>query len=123
MNTIKDIFGWVLILAGLAVIGWSIYFSYQFFFVKAEFPALFKFPAAAQNVAPETKQNIATDSQADVQAQMQKEIGQATNQAVSNMLPADSISKLLNSIAWSIFATFLVYTGAQIAGIGIKLIS
>ena len=123
MNAIKSIAGWLLIVTGLVIIGWSIYSSYQFFIAKVEFPALFKFPASTQVVANTGAGIAATGSAADAQAQMQQAIGQATNQAVSNMLPADSIAKLLNAIAWSIFATFLVYAGAQIAGIGIKLVS
>ncbi|MFA6376012.1 MAG: hypothetical protein WCX69_01270 [Candidatus Paceibacterota bacterium] len=121
LNT-KKIFGWVVIVIGLVVIGQAINTSYQFFTAKADFPVVFKAPAAVQNVAPEPKLNVETTTPEQAQAQLQQAMGAATNQAIANILPADAISKLLNAIVWSIFATFLVYAGAHIAGIGIKMI-
>lgn len=120
----KKIIGWVLVAAGLLVIGQAINLSYQFFTGKAEFPAIFKAPSAAQAVAvPVADQNKVAVSAADAQAQMQQAIGQATAQAVNGMIPLGSMEKLLNAIMWSVFATFLVYSGAKISEIGVKLIS
>jgi len=121
MNT-KHILGWIVVVAGLVIIGQTINASYRFFTAKAEFPAVFKAPAA-QSAVTEIKPNAAPASQAEAQAQAQQAISQATSQAISNIIPADLISKLMNTIVWSIFATFLVYAGAKIAEIGIKLIA
>jgi len=119
----KIIVGWILLIAGLAVIGGTIDYSYQYFTAKADFPALFKLPAISQSANPVTGQSTVPSSPADAQAQMQQSISQATNQALSNMIPPDSVVKLLDIIAWSIFATFLIYAGGKICGIGIQLLS
>jgi len=118
----KKIIGWVVIIVGLAVIGQAINISYQFFTAKEDFPAVFKAPVAVQDVAPEAKPNVAPITPEQAQAQLQQTMGAATSQAIANILPADGISKLLNAIVWSVFATFLVYAGAHIAAIGIKMI-
>jgi hypothetical protein len=115
--TLKIIIGWVLVVAGLAVIGQTINSSYQFFSAKSEFPMIFKTMAAASQIltAPAATQNPQELAQAQVQ--------QSMNQALGNVLPADSITKLLNIIAWSIFATLLVYAGGRIASLGIQLLA
>ncbi len=118
---IKKIVGWVLLAAGLAVIAQTVNLSFGYFTAKQDFPAVFKAPAvdgakATQNTP---NQDLAA---IDIQAEMQKAMGQATNEAIVEMLPAESIAKLLNAIVWSMFATFLVYAGAHIAGTGIKMI-
>ena len=119
----KKIVGWVLVAVGLLAIGQAINLSYQFFTGKAEFPAIFKAPVAAVGVAAKVDQNNVAVSAADVQAQMQQAVSQATAQAVNGMIPLGSMEKLLNAIMWSVFATFLVYAGAKISEIGVKLIS
>lgn len=120
----KKIIGWVLVAAGLLVIGQAINLSYRFFTAKADFPAIFKAPLLAQAVVvPTADQNKVATSVVDAQAQMQQAIGQATAQAVNGMIPLGSMEKLLNAIMWSVFATFLVYAGAKVAEIGVKLIS
>ena len=42
---------------------------------------------------------------------------------LKGIIPVDSVSNLLNLIAWSIFAAILIFGGAQIASLGIKLIT
>ena len=120
----KKIIGWVLVAAGLLVIGQAINLSYRFFTAKADFPAIFKaLPLAQVVVVPTADQNKVVTSVVDAQAQMQQAIGQAMAQAVNGMIPLGAIEKLLNAIMWSVFATFLVYAGAKVAEIGVKLIS
>lgn len=115
----KNIFGWILLVAGLFVVGGAINSSYQYFTAKANFPAVFKISAVASDGTITSGQKSVTATQTDVQVQLQ----QATNKAIADMFPADSVSKLLNAISWSMFAAFLVYAGSKIAEIGIKLIS
>jgi len=117
----KIIIGWVLLMAGLVVIGQTVNYSYQYFTAKADFPPLFKLPAISQSVTPADQKTA--DAPADVQAQMQESISQATNQALANIIPPDSVVKLLDIIAWSIFATFLIYAGGKICSLGIQLLS
>jgi hypothetical protein len=124
MNTKKAV-GWVLVAAGIMVIGFTINLSYQFFTAKADFPAVFKSQAVAvENTnLPQESQDGQIANPADAQAQMQQAIGQATSQAINGMIPAGSLEKILNAICWSIFATFSVYAGAKISEIGIKLLA
>ncbi len=121
---IKKIVGWVLLAVGLAVIAQTVNLSFGYFTAKQDFPAVFKAPANPNMNNTAAKQNAPNQDLAaiDIQAEMQKAMGQATNEAIAEMLPAESIAKLLNAIVWSMFATFLVYAGAHIAGTGIKMI-
>ena len=118
--TVKIIIGWVLVIAGLLIIGQTISNSYQYFTAKADFPAVFTAPVA--NSATDSKTIAAAASQ-NPQEMAQAQIQQSMNQAVGNLLPVDSITKLLNTIVWSIFATILIYAAGKICSIGIQLLS
>jgi len=116
----KIIVGWLVLTVGLLIIGGAISSSYNFFTAKADFPAIFKSTTVNNQVVEQIK------PAADVsgpQAQIQQMMSQATNNAIANLFPIESIYKILNAITWSIFATFLVYAGFKIAEIGVKMIS
>lgn len=114
---IKKITGWFVFAIGLIIIAGAINSSYNFFTGKSEFPLVFKSNAAT------IAQSVDINQQADPQIQMQDIMKQAANQAIYSILPPDAVAKLLNAIVWSMFATFLVYAGAHLASIGIKLIN
>jgi len=109
MSAIKKIFGLVLLFVGLAVIFYSLYSSYNIFTAKAEAPEIF---------TVEEKEEVEVPGADDIQAQMQQMI----SEQLKGMLPAGSIPQLLNLITWSIFAGILIFGGAQISSLGIKLI-
>jgi len=111
-----------MLVVGLLIIVQAINLSYNYFTAKAQLPAVFNIPAG-QAAAVETKTAAPAESAADIQAQLQETMSKATNQAVANILPVETINKLLNAICWSIFATFLVYAGSKISEIGLKMIS
>lgn len=111
--------GWVLLIIGMAIIGQTIFDSYRFFTAKAEFPAVFEQSAAKISPIAAVGVNSGQDAQAMAQAQIQKSV----DDAVSRILPQESINKTLNMAVWLAFAWFLVYAGAKICGIGIKLMS
>lgn len=104
----QKVFGWLLVIAGISIIGWGIYSSFEIFTAKTNAPQLFLMPT----------QNISSTVSGTIDAQIQKMIGDQ----VSNILPANLISKILNLIAWSIFMGILFLGGGQISSIGIKLI-
>lgn len=107
----RKIFGWFLLLAGIIIIFWALYSSYNIFTAKTTAPEIFK--TAEKEEVLSQKEGIL-----DIQAQMEEMIGEQ----LKGILPVDSIPKLLNLIAWSIFAGILIFGGAQISSLGIKLI-
>ena len=113
--TYKSIFGWVLLFAGLFVIGWGIYSSYNIFTVKTPVPEIFSLPAENNEKINRYSGNLSPEEQA------QEAMNEQMEKQLSKLLPEDSLPKLLNLIAWSIFAGILVFAGGQISGIGIKL--
>jgi hypothetical protein len=128
----QKIAGWLILLSGLVIMFLSIYHSYRLFTAQANFPQVFKQNAtAAQPAAPnqtespgpsktEGTENI---DPAKLNVDMQALTQQATNQAIANMIPFDTITKLLNIVSWSFFSFFLVMAGSYVAGVGIKLLS
>ena len=109
MNFVRKIFGWGLFFLGLALIFWSLYSSYHIFTAQAPVPEIFKIERIQQEITP---------PQEGIQAQIQKII----QERLERILPADFIPRFLNLIAWSIFACLLIFGGAQIASLGIKLL-
>jgi len=107
MIMIRKILGLILLILGLFVIVYAIYSSFNIFTGKTAAPEIFKAPLETKSAASQ-----------DIQVQLQKMV---TDQ-LKGMLPVDSITTFLNLISWSVFAGILIFGGAQIAGLGIKLI-
>jgi len=115
--------GWVLVAAGLAVIGVAINASYRYFTAKAEFPAVFK--VSAKNPASDlpAQAEIENLSLEDAQNYLQNQIQYSVNRALVDMLPDDAIAKMLNILSWSIFSAFLIFAGGKISWLGVQLLS
>ena len=105
---IKKTLGLILLVLGIVIICYSLYSSFNIFTAKTAAPDIFKLETQA--LSQKTGQGIET--------QIQDMIGEQ----LKGILPTDSISSMLNLVAWSIFAGILIFGGAQIAGLGIKLI-
>ena len=103
------IFGWVLLVLGVAVIGWTLFSSYNIFTGQSALPEFFEIPEEIVSQKGTTQ---------DVQAQVQQMIGEQ----LQGLLPANSITQLLNLTVWSILAFILIFGGTQVSGLGIKLI-
>lgn len=101
MGLIKKFLGIILLFGGLAIIVYSLYSSYNIFNAKKEAPVIFETPM-----------------QSAVQDQLQKMLGDQ----LKGFLGPDAVSKLFNLVSWSIFAGILVWGGAQISGLGIRLL-
>lgn len=110
MAFVKKILGLVLLFAGLAVIFYGLYSSFNIYTAKTTAPEIFTIEEKESSLLPGGVQ--------DIQAQMQQLIGEQ----LKGILPADSMPTLFNLIAWSIFASILIFGGAQISSLGIKLI-
>lgn len=109
------ILGIVLLIAGLVVIGWALYTSYNIFNGKTVAPEIFKLQAK-EIKEPAAKGKISTMQ--DIEGQL----NQMVADQVMGLFPSDTVPKLLNLISYSIFVSILIFGGAQIAGLGAKLI-
>ncbi len=109
------IFGWILLVTGVVIIGWTLYSSYNIFTGKAVMPEIFEIPKE-ETKTPATKGGT-TGSQ-DIQVQLEKML----NEQLKGLLPVGALSKILNLSVWSILAFILIFGGNQIASLGIKLI-
>ena len=107
---INKILGYVLLIGGLLVIGFTLFQSYNIFTDKASPPLVFK----TQNIESAPKKTNSLD--------LQKQMEELIKQQLGQVLPAETLTKFLNLFSWSILAGILIFGGGQIAGLGIKMI-
>lgn len=106
---IKKFFGWFLFFIGLAIIGYSLYSSYNIFTGLKSAPEIFKI---------EEKKEILIPTGDELEIKIQKMI----SEQLKGILPVNAIPQMLNLVTWSIFSGILIFGGAQIASLGIKLL-
>jgi len=113
MNASK-IIGWLVFFIGLGLMAWALFHSYDIFTSKAPVPEFFKTSSQDElGRIPITQVTIE-----DPQAQMT----QVIQQQLKDLIPTESIIRLLNLAVWSMLAFILLSGGSQIAGLGIKLV-
>jgi hypothetical protein len=56
------------------------------------------------------------------QQDIQNSINEAVQQQIESMVPSEFITQLFNLVSWSIFAVILVFAGAKVSAIGIKML-
>jgi len=115
MGSEAKIFGWVLLLAGVVIIGWTLYFSYNIFTGKTAVPEIFIIEA--KEVQVPTKGKIPTSP-----TEIQEQIGKMLGEQLTGILPTDVLPKMLNLGVWAMLAGLLIFGGSQISNLGIKLI-
>ena len=108
------VFGWLLLLIGLIIIGWTLVSSYNIINLKTEVPEIFKIEAEQSDQSGKTLSLT--------QAQLQQELEKMIADQLTDFLPPDFLARTFNLIAWSIIAFILIFGGAQISGLGIKMI-
>lgn len=128
INFLK-IAGWVLLVAGLAVIIYGLYESYLIFTAKVEPPKFFSVQAvenqnqALSSVKPKNTGNLKPE---DLQNLLSGggglDIGQLLGNSLNNLFPAGDMNKIMNLAVWSMFVTILFWGGGAIATLGIKMI-
>ena len=105
--TFAKTIGWLLLFFGVAIIFFSLYFSYNIFTGASSVPEIFEsnesFVASPPSPEPEN---------------IEKMVGEQ----LKGMILVGMMPKLLNFIVWSIMAGILIFGGSQIASLGIKLI-
>ncbi len=107
----NKIFGYILLILGLVLISFALWQSYNIFNAKISAPLVF----INSNVEKSSQKNA---NLYDIQGQIQS----AINSQIGQIIPPDTITKILNLISWSIFAGILIVAGSAVAGVGIKLI-
>ena len=110
MNFTK-LMGWLTFLAGISVIIFTLYFSFNVLTGKVELPEFFKSQTAQ---APASQQQMFPG---------QEEIGNLISEQLKGLLPEGVVPKVLNLLVWSILAGILIFGGAQVANLGIKLLN
>ena len=107
--TTERISGFALILVGLLLIGYSLYSSQLIFTGTVEPPELFS----------SLPREAATPAAQGIEAQVE----QLVADQIRGLIPEETIPQTLNLVMWSVFAGLMFFAGAQIAGIGVKLLS
>lgn len=105
----KKILSYIILFAGIAIILWSIYTSYNIFTGKATAPEIFK---------TEKKVELTQKNKSQTPEDL---INQALGEQLRGILPQGSIATLLNLISWSLFVCILIFAGSKIASLGISL--
>lgn len=110
MNFNKNL-GYLLLIAGLLLIGFTILYSYNIFTGKSFPPKLFK------ELSSRPSQNSEGGS-----LSLENKIEDAVSKQIRQIIPADAITQVLNLLSWSILAGILIFGGGQIGSLGIKMI-
>ena len=100
--------GWILLFLGIFIILWTLYSSFNIFSAKKEVPAVFKLE----------KKSLPKKEVISPQVDIEKMI----REQLESFFPSEFLPKILNLLAWSVFAGILIFGGSQIAGLGIKLL-
>ena len=109
------IFGWVLLIAGIILIGWTLLSTYNIFTGERPAPEIFKV-AEKEAILPE-KGKVK-----GLETMLEEKMKEMMGEQLKEIFPTEFIPKLLNLIVWSILAGILIFGGAQISSFGIKLI-
>jgi hypothetical protein len=111
--TLNKIIGYILLVAGLLLILFSVYQSYNIYTGKSSAPLVFQVPSA-EALSSGAGQNVAQ--------QIQDQINQSVQKQINQILPSATIAKILNLAVWSFLVFILIFAGGTISGIGVKLI-
>jgi len=112
---ISKFFGWVLLISGILIIAWTLYYSYGIFFGQNKMLEIFKLEAQNGNTSFQP-------SQVNKFGKLQDQTQKMVQEQLSKMVPENAIPKFLNLTAWGILAWIFIFGAAQISTIGIKLI-
>lgn len=104
---IKKTFGWIFLAFSIVIIAFTIIKTANYFTGAETFPELFF-------ESKEVAKSEATDSLNDIMQSM-------LSDQLNSFIPKGSIILLLNMTAWSLFAFFMIFSGAKIFELGLKL--
>lgn len=107
--SIERILGFSILLIGILIIGAVLYASFGIFTGKTSPPEIFSTTPVQQQ---------AKQTSGGIEAQLQNVIGEQ----FENIIPVGTIPQLLNLSVWSMFVGLVIFAGAQVASLGIKLL-
>lgn len=107
---VNKIIGWFLLILGVAIISYTLYYSFGVFTNRISIPEIFTVNQEEERELTGTKQDLQEQAEEIIREQL-KEI-----------IPADFLLQLFNLISWSLLSGILIFGGSQIANLGIKLI-
>ncbi len=113
--TAGKIFGWILLLGGVATIGWTLLNAYNIFTGKVDAPQILKLETKSVTSVP-----VPGASSQDID--IQKQVEGLIEEQLKGILPANSVPTLMNLIISSVLAGILIFGGSQISSLGIRLI-
>ena len=135
METYEKVVGGVLLVAGLAIIGYSIYSGVNVFLKTQAPPEIFKPIEAAEPVDPNSatsdlKSNVSKDLQKNIpevnSADLQKIFaGNLNPETIKSIIPPEIFNyapRLMNYSVYSLFLWVLVIAGGKVSALGISLI-
>lgn len=105
--TFKQVLAWFLIIVGLYIAFWDIAETYYYFTAQKEFPQVFV-------VQPNSSSTTSTQGSNSINDYAKQIIEDQLGQIITK----ESVSLLLNMSAWILFASFMLFAGAKLIGIG-----
>lgn len=105
--SLNKLFGFILLAIGLLIIGWTLWQSYGIFTGKASVPLAFTTLISPQSQS--SGQNV------------QSQINDTVRKQIDQIIPASSITKILNLAAWGLLAFVFISGGGALCSIGVKL--
>ncbi|MCD6402381.1 hypothetical protein J7L36_00800 [bacterium] len=113
----RKTFGWLLIFVGLFIIGWFLYTSFNIFTAKSELPSVFKLKEEVQQ-----SYNFDFSGKDAGNGKIQEAMQDLIKEEINKSFPKEFLPRLFNLIAWSILSGIMIFGGAQISNLGIKLL-
>ncbi|MDD5739096.1 MAG: hypothetical protein PHY72_04235 [Candidatus Pacebacteria bacterium] len=114
----NKIIGYVFLFLGVIIILWGLWFSYGIFTGNKPSPQLF----AVDTSKEVSKKDVSLFQNSDLNEQAQNQINALLQNQLGNLISGDSMNKILNLTAWSIFMAILVLACGKISSIGVQLI-
>jgi len=112
----KNILGWITFFAGISIIIFALYSSFNIFTGKSPVPEFFKIGEEVTQ-APTQEGKLPTSPEA-----LQQEVGKMIGEQLKGILPINALPKILNLAVWSMLAGILIFGGSQVSSLGIKLL-
>ena len=113
----QKIIGLILLILGIAIIAYILWYSFNIFTAKISPPEIFKTATESNNNAPASPLNLQ-----GLGVDLEKLAGEQLQKQIESVVPMNAVPRLFNLISWSILAGIFILGGSQISGIGINLI-